>query len=264
MASRTFYIMAHRGDQQHEIENTPEAFENLSRLIDNNKSSHDNYHLGVEFDIQLVNDQLVCYHDESFDRLHEKFKGKVLNVDDINEINSGNTYTHIPFFEDILKIFSQNHMQKFFLNIELKSFEITLGIKVVELVKKYNFEPRIILTSFYPPLIEYVSIHHPELQTGFLLDDVRALAKYAKNNSWVHKINYLIFNVKSLLDKNNKDLLKNYNNKLGVYTVDSKSYVTSAELFAVIKDFPELDLMMTDNMDDSIKNALSFSDKNSV
>lgn len=256
MASRTFYIMAHRGDQQHEIENTSKAFESLSRLINNR---HDNCHLGVEFDIQLVNDQLVCYHDDSFDRLHPNYKNQPLNIDDINEINnSGDIHKHIPFFEDILKIFSQEHMQKFFLNIELKSFEITLGIKVVELVKKYKFEDRVILTSFYPPLIEYISIHHPELLTGFLLDDVRGLAKYAKNNSWVHKITYLIFNVKSLLDKKNKDLLKNYSNKLGVYTVDNNSYVSSAELFSVVNEYPKLDLMMTDNMDEAIKNATNY------
>jgi len=255
MSSRSFYIMAHRGDQQNKIENTPEAFESLSRFTDGTSSYGDNCQLGVEFDIQLVEDQLVCYHDDSFSRLHPQFKNEPLNMNAIVKINDSIEDAHIPSFEDILKIFNEEHMRRFFLNIELKGFEITLAIKVIELIKKYNYQYRVILTSFYPPLVEYISIHHPQLCTGFLLDDVRALAKYAKNNSWVHKINYLIFNVKSLLDKNSKDLLKNYSNKLGVYTVDNKSYITSAELFNVIEDYPELDLMMTDNMDETIKNA---------
>ena len=252
--TKIFYIMAHRGDQQRATENTSNAFKSMSRFVDvmkGNSDSSKDFVLGAEFDIQLIGDQLICYHDTSFDRVHSEFKNKSFSFDTIKEINK-DSINDIPSFEKVLQIFCDIYKDNnFLLNIELKSFEITLAIKVVELVHKYDLVNKAILTSFYPNLVEYVTLHHPEFKTGFLMSDVREFDKYVKGNSWVNKVNYLIFNVKSLLAAD-KQVVNNFPFKLGVYTIDSDSYASSQELFSVIKDYPNLDLMMTDNVDNTL------------
>jgi glycerophosphoryl diester phosphodiesterase len=262
MTTRKFYILAHRGDQQKQIENTPNAFKSMARFNDmlmnssetNFSEINSSHILGVEFDIQLIDDQLVCYHDDSFYRLHHEFKDIALNVNTINEINKLDSYPSIPLFEDILKIFTDKSMnQNYFLNIELKSYEISLIEKVIDLVKKYQVTNRVLLSSFSGTVVEYISIYHPEFCTGFLVGAVENTAFEIRNNSWIKNITYLIFNVKSLLESDGS-VLEKLPNKLGVYTLDNESYVTSEELFNVIESHPQLDLLITDNMDLTIRN----------
>jgi glycerophosphoryl diester phosphodiesterase len=242
------YILAHRGDQQTAIENTPEAFENLDRF---KFSSEQTVLLGAEFDLQLIGDELYCYHDDDFDRLHPKFRG-TLNVEAIEAINNGRSSIKIPTFEQILQIFNKLD-SRFILNVELKSFELTLVIKVIDLIKKYQFTDRVILSSFGYHLVEYISIYHPEFKTGFLVRDLEDFKFLTRQNSWIKKITYVIFDAKEFLEAD-RDAINSLPHKLGVYTLDNKSYVTSEKMSQMKESYPNLDLFITDNMDLTLKN----------
>lgn len=138
-------IFAHRGASGQYPENTMLAFEKgIEAGAD-----------GIELDVQLTKDgRMVVIHDERLDRT-TSLKGFVKDTvyDVIMTANAAaghETYSDIkvPLLEDVL---SWAYKKDFLINIELKNSVIRyegMEEKVLEAVKRFNIEERIILSTF--------------------------------------------------------------------------------------------------------------------
>jgi len=145
-------IMGHRGAKSECTENTMEAFKKAVELGA----------CGIETDVHLLYDgSLVMYHDTVIKAVGQsiyKFDGKTI----------GKTLKDAPFFEDMLKYYSETGR---ILNIELKDesgFFIEIGEAVVALLKKYKMEDRTIISCFNHRIIADIKKNHPEFKVGAL------------------------------------------------------------------------------------------------
>lgn len=145
-------IMGHRGAKSECTENTMEAFKKAVEL--------DAY--GIETDVhRLYDGSLVMYHDTVIKDINQsifKFDGKTV----------GKKLPHAPFFEDMVKYYSQTGKV---LNIEIKDesgFSFDLSEPVVEILKKYHMEDRTIISCFNHRVLSEVKARHPEFKVGAL------------------------------------------------------------------------------------------------
>lgn len=135
-------IFAHRGYSFKYPENTMIAFK---KAIEYGAD-------GIECDIQRTKDGvLVISHDEDLERIvGEKLYIKDLTYNELLKYNFGNKefYETLPTLENLIKFLQDKDI---LLNIELKTdvFRYS-GIErqTLYLVKKYNFEDRVIFSSF--------------------------------------------------------------------------------------------------------------------
>lgn len=165
-------IFAHRGSAGTHPENTMESF------IAAEKSGAD----GIELDVHLSKDgEIVVIHDETVDRTTNG-KGFVnqLLLKELKELNASykfNTFQsfikvpRIPTLKEIFEWMRGNNLQ---CNIELKNGKIIYPLleeKVIQLIRDYQYEKRIIISSFN----HYSLIHcyrlDPEIETAPLYSD---------------------------------------------------------------------------------------------
>ncbi|PLT27873.1 glycerophosphodiester phosphodiesterase [Peribacillus deserti] len=139
-------IFAHRGSAGTYPENTMISFHEALRTGAE----------GIELDVQLSKDgQVVIIHDETVDRTtNGKGYVKDLNMDEIKTLNASHKFankygkTGIPTLEEFLLWFKDTPL---LCNIELKNgFQPSMGLeeKVVHMIRKYNLQERIVLSSF--------------------------------------------------------------------------------------------------------------------
>ncbi|MBM7693240.1 glycerophosphoryl diester phosphodiesterase [Peribacillus deserti] len=139
-------IFAHRGSAGTHPENTMMSFHEALR------SGAE----GIELDVQLSKDgQVVIIHDESVDRTtNGKGYVKDLNFDEIKAFNASHKFTKqygktsIPTLEEFFLWFKYTAL---ICNIELKNGVYPypgLEEKVIGLIRKFNLQERIILSSF--------------------------------------------------------------------------------------------------------------------
>ncbi|ANB59521.1 glycerophosphodiester phosphodiesterase [Anoxybacteroides amylolyticum] len=139
-------IFAHRGAAGTHPENTMVAFYEAERVGAD----------GIELDVQMTKDgALVVIHDETVDRTTDGTGWvKDFTYRDLQSLHAGYKFTEqyptcrIPLLEEVLAWISGTSL---LLNIELKNGLITydrLEEKVIDLVKHYRLEPRIIFSSF--------------------------------------------------------------------------------------------------------------------
>lgn len=138
-------IFAHRGSSKAEPENTMPAFKQAL------KDGSD----GIELDVQLTKDgEVVVIHDEKVDRTtNGKGYVKDFNLKELQILNANNKFpklqkVKIPTLKEVLDWFSD---KKLILNIELKNGIIPypdLEEKVIQMIRLYQLEDRIILSSF--------------------------------------------------------------------------------------------------------------------
>ncbi|MCY7942337.1 glycerophosphodiester phosphodiesterase [Bacillus inaquosorum] len=139
-------IFAHRGASGQFPENTMLAFEKgIEAGAD-----------GIELDVQLTKDgRIVVIHDERLDRT-TSLKGFVKDTayDVIKTANAAANHNQmdndikVPLLEDVL---SWAEKKNFLINIELKNSVIRyegMEEKVLEAVKRFNIEERVILSTF--------------------------------------------------------------------------------------------------------------------
>ncbi|KJJ40673.1 hypothetical protein UM89_18525 [Bacillus subtilis] len=163
-------IFAHRGASGQYPENTMLAFEKgIEAGAD-----------GIEFDVQLAKDgRIVVIHDERLDRT-TSLKGFVKDTayDVIKTANASanhdQTYsdTKVPLLEDVL---SWAEKKNFLLNIELKNSVIRyegMEEKVLEAVKRFNLEERVILSTFNHESLALCARLAPHIERAVLTSDV--------------------------------------------------------------------------------------------
>ncbi|MCU9613821.1 glycerophosphodiester phosphodiesterase [Caldibacillus lycopersici] len=157
-------IFAHRGSSSSHPENTMISF------MEANKAGAD----GIELDVQLTKDgEIVIIHDDKVDRTtNGKGFVKDLTLAEIKQLNAGHHFKKgtfedtIPTLQEFLTWFKQTNL---LCNIEYKSTTITnheLEDKVVQLVRQYQLEDRIIFSSFNHYSIVYSYRLAPEIETA--------------------------------------------------------------------------------------------------
>ncbi len=163
---RTLNI-AHRGFNGRYPENTLLAFEKAY------EAGAD----GVELDVRMSKDgQAVIFHDETIDRLTSG-TGKVneLTVKELqaipitNPLQSDQKQQYIPTLKEYL---SWVQGKALLTNIELKSkdeLEDGLKMQVVSIIRQFDLEENLIISSFNSKYIQRVKHFMPSLKTALLL-----------------------------------------------------------------------------------------------
>ena len=133
-------IIAHRGASAHAPENTIAAFQlALEQGAD-----------GIELDVMLSKDgKLVVIHDDRVDRTTDG-KGLVreMTLVELKSLNAGDGQ-RIPTLSEVFEKFGG----RFIINVELKNYSSVfdrLPVEVAKLVKEYQLEETVIISSFNP------------------------------------------------------------------------------------------------------------------
>ncbi len=158
-------IFAHRGASAYAPENTMAAF----------KLAVDQGADAIELDAKLSADgQVVVMHDDSVNRTTDGSGSvKSLSLADMRCLDAGSKF--LPFFKtekvpSLEEVFGTLG-RKIFINVELTNYSSPnddLADKVVALVKKYNLDERVLLSSFN--LIALIQARKllPKVALGFL------------------------------------------------------------------------------------------------
>jgi len=159
-------VIAHRGSSQKAPENTLPAIK---------KAVRDGADM-IEIDVQLTKDQrVVVIHDEW---LHRTTNGEGFvfqtPLETIKKLDAGSWFnprykgTQVPTLEEVLDFVKDHAIQ---LQIELKNSLIPypgLEEKVIQLIKLYNLEDRVILSSFRQNSLLLCKQLAPEIRRGLL------------------------------------------------------------------------------------------------
>jgi glycerophosphoryl diester phosphodiesterase len=160
-------VIGHRGASTHAPENTSAAFE----LAITHRAD------AIEFDVSLSSDrQVMVIHDTTVDRTTNG-KGKVahLSFSELQKLDAGYKFSEafagekIPSLIDVFERFGT----RILMNIELKNYSTPFDglVKiVVNLVKSYKLENRIIFSSFLSNNLNIARKLLPEVPCALLAD----------------------------------------------------------------------------------------------
>ncbi|MGO3168812.1 glycerophosphodiester phosphodiesterase [Senegalia sp. (in: firmicutes)] len=173
-------IYAHRGAKGYRPENTMAAFKLAMEMGAD----------GIETDIHLSKDgYLVLIHDEKIDRTTTK-KGyiKDMTLAQIKLLDAGSKFSEefageeIPTLEELIILTKDTDI---ILNIEIKNNKMNypkIEEKLVELIKKYKIEERVIISSFNHNTIYKIKELDENLKTGILYSrNIKRPIRFAKN-----------------------------------------------------------------------------------
>lgn len=161
-------IFAHRGSKKTHPENTMSAFIEAERVGSD----------GIEFDVQLSSDgEIVVIHDETLDRT-TNMTGYVKNytAEELKSADVGIFFSKqfrgekIPFLREVFEWAQGN---KLVMNVEFKTDKFNYeGIeqKVIELIRQFNLENRVILSSFNHHSIDISKQLAPEIERALLFN----------------------------------------------------------------------------------------------
>lgn len=160
-------IFAHRGSSGTHPENTLAAFKEAARLPI----------YGVELDVHLTQDgELVVIHDEAIDRTSNgSGLVKDMTLEQLKRYDYGSWFSKefkgetIPTLEEVFQVYLDNNHC---INIELKSDVYAyegLEEKVIALINTYEFQNRVLISSFNHEAIRKVKQLQPTLSTGALV-----------------------------------------------------------------------------------------------
>ena len=161
-------IFGHRGYAAIYPENTMTSFkEALNAGAD-----------GLELDVQLSQDgELVVIHDPTVDRTTDGTGAvRELTLDQLKKLNAANhsktvEFAGIPTLREVMEWLSGTDL---LLNIELKNAVYPykgMEEKVVELIREYHMEERVILSSFNHYSLVYCHRLAPDIETAPLYSD---------------------------------------------------------------------------------------------
>jgi glycerophosphoryl diester phosphodiesterase len=166
-------VFAHRGDCAHAPENTLAAF----------TMAADKGAPAIEFDVKLSADgHVIVLHDQSLDRTTDG-NGDVRNLPlaALRELDAGARFPgqfrgeRIPTLEEVFETVGK----RLYMNVELTNYATPLDRlvpKVVELVRRFGLEKRVLFSSFFP---------HNLLKAAKLLPDApRGLLAWAGWMGW--------------------------------------------------------------------------------
>ncbi|WP_426064520.1 glycerophosphodiester phosphodiesterase [Flavobacterium sp. DSP2-3-1] len=219
--------IAHRGGKGYEPENTFVSFQKaLDMQVD-----------GIELDVHLSADgEIIVIHDETIDRTTNG-KGFVnaLSLRELKAFRINGTH-EIPTLAAVFDLVNQNC----FINIELKSYEVTE--KVVSLLEKYVTKKgwkydRFLVSSFDWNALQQVAFLNDKIPIGVLtetnLDLALAFAKFIQAKS-IHP-HFHLLTQENTAEMQQKDL------QVFPWTVNELEDIQKIKTFnvnGIITDFP--------------------------
>lgn len=235
-------VFAHRGYSGLYPENTILAFK---KAIEVNVC-------GVEIDVHKTKDgKIVVIHDELVNRTHNGFGFvKDFTYDELQKFQNkdekykNNEDCKIPLLEDVLKLFLDN---KLFINIELKNNIIdyeNLEKDVINLIKDYNLQNRVIISSFKNSSVEKIKKIDKNIEVS-IINDFKFIDEFPPINivqySLKENLDGIHLNKKSV-DYKLVENCKDNNKKIRVYTVNEKEdlkEMIKLDVDAIFTDFPK-------------------------
>lgn len=158
-------ITSHRGGGFEAPENSISA---IRKAIEN-KADY------AEIDVQTTKDnEVVLFHDVNLKRFSKESGGiKDYTYDELSKIDIGSSFSNeyegekIPKLESVL-IEAKSRVK---LNIELKPMKNNdyLAFEVVNLIKKYNMESEVVITSMNYDILQKVKKLDPSIKIGYII-----------------------------------------------------------------------------------------------
>lgn len=229
-------IFAHRGYSGKYPENTMIAFKKaLEYGVD-----------GIELDVQLTKDgEVVIIHDETIDRTTTG-KGFVIDYtyEELEKFDASFKFKDLGFnkIPTLREYFQLVKDYDIVTNVELKTgINEYLGIeeKVWELIKEYNLEEKVIISSFNHFSVMRMKKIAPQLKYGFLSEDwIIDAGKYTHS----HGVQCYHPRFNNLVPDVIKEL-KKYNLEINTWTVNLEEdmrYLYSNNIDVIITNYPEL------------------------
>ena len=229
-------IFAHRGYSGKYPENTMIAFKKaLECGVD-----------GIELDVQLTKDgEVVIIHDETIDRTTTG-KGFVVDYtyEELEKFDASFKFKDLGFnkIPTLREYFQLVKDYDIVTNVELKTgINEYLGIeeKVWELIKEYNLEEKVIISSFNHFSVMRMKKIAPQLKYGFLSEDwIINAGKYTHS----HGVQCYHPRFNNLVPDVIKEL-KKYNLEINTWTVNLEEdmrYLYSNNIDVIITNYPEL------------------------
>ncbi|MBM6690582.1 glycerophosphodiester phosphodiesterase [Fusobacterium mortiferum] len=229
-------IFAHRGYSGKYPENTMIAFKKaLECGVD-----------GIELDVQLTKDgEVVIIHDETIDRTTTG-KGFVVDYtyEELERFDASFKFKDLGFnkIPTLREYFQLVKDYDIVTNVELKTgINEYLGIeeKVWELIKEYNLEEKVIISSFNHFSVMRMKKIAPQLKYGFLSEDwIIDAGKYTHS----HGVQCYHPRFNNLVPDVIKEL-KKYNLEINTWTVNLEEdmrYLYSNNIDVIITNYPEL------------------------
>ena len=234
-------VFAHRGASGDYAENTILSFK---KALDLNV-------YGLELDVHKCMDgNLVVIHDEDIQRT---FKGKGLIKDyTLRELKKfdcrkfefiKNLDCKIPTLREVFELIKDIDI---ILNIEAKTDLIHYDLEqdVLNLIKEYNFEDKILISSFNHHSLKIFKSLNNNIKYGALYDSKKDYMPYNNVVDHAKKLGVYSINLsKDLVSKEIVDLAHKNNLKVFVYTVNSPIIMRKMINFnvdGVFSDYPDL------------------------
>lgn len=236
-------IFAHRGFSGNYPENTMLAFSEAIKVGSE----------GIELDVQLTKDgEIVIIHDETIDRTTNG-SGLVVNFtyDEISKFDASFKFSQYGFnkIPTLREYFELVKDKDIITNIELKTgINEYIGIeeKVFELIKEYNLEKRVIISSFNHFSILRMKEIAPELKYGLLTETWIIDAGKYTHNLGVECYHPCYQNMTSDIVKE----IKSYGLEINVFTVNTDETIKDMldkNIDIIIGNFPDLALRVRQN-----------------
>ena len=151
-------LIGHRGAPSLAPENTTESF--IKAFEAGIK--------GVELDVQLSKDEkLVVFHDWDMRNITGSHKQiKDMDYSEIRDLAHENN-CQMPLLDEVLDICPKGK----YINIEIKSrhySNIQLVKKIVEIIRLYEIQKSVVISSFNPFVLQYAKKTIPNLSTAYL------------------------------------------------------------------------------------------------
>ncbi len=234
-------VFAHRGASGDYPENTILAF---------NKALELNIY-GIELDVHKSKDgHLVVIHDEDIQRT---FKGKGLIIDytlsELKEFDcrkfefTKNLNCKIPTLKEVFELIKNTDI---LLNIEAKTDLIHYDLEhdLINLIKEYNFEDKVLISSFNHKCIKIFKELDNNLKYGALYDSEKDYASEANIVEHAKKLGVYSINIsKDLITNEIVDLAHKNGLKVLVYTINSPIDIRKMieyNVDGVFSDYPDL------------------------
>ncbi|AEM78512.1 glycerophosphodiester phosphodiesterase [Thermoanaerobacter wiegelii] len=229
-------VIAHRGDSRNAPENTLASFKRALEMGAD----------GIELDVQLTKDgQLVVIHDERVDRTTDGIGFvKDFTLKELKRLDAGIKFDkkfageRIPTLYEVFELIGHKN---FIINIEIKSGVVLYpGIeeKLIKAIEDYDFEDRVVISSFNHYSLRDVKRMAPELKIGLLYQCGLVEPWHMAIRMKAYSLHPFYFNIIPELVEG----CKKNNIKLFPWTVDRKEdmeMMIKAGVDAIITDDPQ-------------------------
>ena len=164
--TKNMEITAHRGASVKYPENTMSAFKGAKKLGAS----------WIELDVQQTKDrQIVVSHDSNLSRVAGVNKDIIdMSYDEIKKLDVGSFFDkkfkgeRMPLLSEVLEFAKENNIR---LNIELKPTgkEVDFERQVVDLINKYNFKDRCVISSQTYSILENTKKYDKNIKTLYVM-----------------------------------------------------------------------------------------------